>query len=129
MTPKIEKLAKDLLLSIKTIEKWIGVRFEGKLEMGYSDCAFCRTLKCKECPVHKAGKKGDDGCLGTPYTVWWKHHLNQHNDRVFSKCYCPTCKRLAQDELMFLIGIAHGLADELEKELNALQIQNKRPPL
>ena len=107
---KIEKLAKDLLLSIKTIEKWFNIRFLEKVDYMGIDCAFCKEYSfCEGCPVGK-------NCSNTPYNDWLNHHSN-HLDFLRLKVICPRCEEIAQEELMFLIGIAHGLADELEKEL------------
>ena len=87
--------------------------------MGSDDCPLCVIFHCDSidsscwgCPV--CDKSNNNRfCCGTPYTDWCRHIVRDHRDAgysgmdepMFSVNGCTECRRLAQEELMFLYGL------------------------
>ncbi len=89
-----------------SIEKWEKiVRGEGKDEGG-GNCPLCVVHVssgsdiCPYCPVRI--KSGRRKCRDTPYEEWLEHQGREHRDSEYHIVHCPTCKDLAQQEVVFL---------------------------
>ncbi len=87
-----------------SIKKWENIRFEGGEDRGGINCPLCLLfLFCDLCPVMI--KTGRPQCEDTPYITWVNHHDNKHDHQGYNKskiCLCPTCKKIATQEIKFL---------------------------
>ena len=91
-----------------SIKKWVKIEAGTGVDEGPENCDLCKNFRkqgdrfvytCHGCPVSQ--KTGRDFCFNTPYQTWDEHQRLYHYCEV-DKVHCPTCKRLAQEELAFL---------------------------
>jgi hypothetical protein len=91
----------------KSIEKWQKIYDGTGFDAGVDDCELCIVfndfLNCTDCPVFI--RTGRNFCNGTPYKEWFKHHESKHNSCHPMRIECEECKRIAKDELDFLISL------------------------
>jgi len=102
---------------IDSIDKWIDIVNNRKIDFGTEDCALCLAYisnKCIHCPVKL--KTGYSGCHKTPYKKWLIHHRTKHIDlnslrslpsstKSINMIYCPTCEKIAIDFIKFLSNL------------------------
>lgn len=90
-----------------SIDKWEGIALKGGVDMGTANCALCaahRADDCEECPVME--DTGYSGCETTPYEEWCQHQDDEHNNwGGDKKVECDVCKRIALEELVFLMKV------------------------
>ena len=87
-----------------SVRKWALIAHGLGVDEGKNNCALCREFSCRDCPVSDV--TGYGGCLLTPYEAWLDHHEYDHpRDEFPLSLQCPTCRELAQWELMYLQGI------------------------
>lgn len=98
-----------------SIKKWEGIVEGTGIDDGAENCPLCQMfgkISCEECPVMK--KTGEDECRKTPHQDWRIHQSREHYG-LPSKINCPTCKKLAQKELDFLISLREPEEDVVSK--------------
>lgn len=101
---KIQKFTKEEAL-LMSIAKWIMIKHGLDYDDQDQNCALCLKAHngCHKCIIFK--EVGEHMCLGTPYIAWNNHQWFKHKDKPYNSVYCEVCKRLANDELKFLINI------------------------
>ena len=103
-----------------SIKKWsLIVHLNGE-DKGCDNCPLCYLFDdsygCQGCPVY--AYTGNNYCESTPYQAWHDHHEAKHattNHDIYYHDYrihCPECRRLAQEELMFLQSVLERYKEE-----------------
>ena len=104
-----------------SIRKWsLIVHLEGA-DKGVYNCPLCDLFNneedgCQGCPI-RTHTKGDNFCESTPYARWYAHCQDKHPKgsifRDYHRIQCPECRKLAQEELMFLQGVLKRYKEEV----------------
>jgi len=82
-----------------SIKKWKKIVAGTEKDKSTTNCPLCQEFKnCKGCPVNL---KTHSSCEDSPYDKWVDHQDTFHLEKD-DKVHCPTCKKLAQEELNFL---------------------------
>ena len=114
MSTRLEVLVHELTLSLKVIQKWHRVAFEGSADRGWRDCVFCKQYydrDCSACPITKY-KFGQCCCYNTPYDDW--EIQSKPPPRIANT---RKLQHLAVKELLFLIKVANHICGLIEKEI------------
>lgn len=116
----IEELARSKMEVLRTepidealegsIRKWEKIVNGTGADDGWHNCPLCDKhnqpgVYCDGCIVQENRTSPLKGCSGTPYAQWDAHHHKAHHGRMPKRVECRECKRLAQDELDFLISL------------------------
>jgi len=101
--------AKTLKALKESIQKWEEIIAGRGIDEQGKNCPLCslfwndksKMKHCLLCPIFlNTGKKY---CWDTPYSDWADHQDQYHHMQEFNKyIICPTCRRLAKAELVFL---------------------------
>jgi len=102
-----------------SVKKWsLIVHLNGE-DNGCDNCPLCKLfwkngfLHCYLCPIVTHGN-GEISCEKTPYSKWNTHHKNRHTYAYnHYTIKCPECRRLAQEELMFLQSVLERYKEEV----------------
>jgi hypothetical protein len=90
----------------RSIKKWRLIVAGKGVDEGASNCPLCHKYGgfhyCGGCPVEKTP---GDACSDSPYRTWYEHQRWEHSNTDSHKVHCPTCLRLAEAELAFLISL------------------------
>lgn len=101
----------------ETIRKWAKISVGLEVDYGCKNCALCHIFilqfmdgRCGQCPISK--KTDMFGCMGSAWDKWKIHQIRTHGPSYVKMhespphwiffTQCPECRRLAQEELMFL---------------------------
>lgn len=87
-----------------SIAKWQAIVDGSGGDRHSKNCALCRVFldahDCVGCPVNDVSKTG---CVGTPYSLWIKHHATHLVVGPLKIVEgCEECRLLATTELEFL---------------------------
>lgn len=97
---------KTLRATLGSINKWWLIREKMGGDNGWKNCPLCKVFNtCEDggCPIKL--KVNESGCRNTPCIAWDRHHEKKHGSFYPRKVKCPTCKKLANKELQFLIDL------------------------
>ena len=89
-----------------SIRKWEKIEAGTGVDRGPDNCQLCKLFwklpsYCASCPVMEKTEQGT--CCGSPYDAWIRHYWDEHeDDHKTIKVYCPTCRKLAHAEVVFL---------------------------
>jgi hypothetical protein len=108
----IEVLDREIAALQKSVEKWR--RLENGAE-SRNKCALCRIhpVMCSGCPIRII--TGERYCSKTPYDAWHTYIDAHYKDACF-RYDCPTCRKLAKAERLFLQKILRVMLDLKQKE-------------
>ena len=93
-----------------SVVKWIRIYKGRGVEAAADNCPLCVLFNrdaepgvrgCWECPVLEV--TGLHFCHETPYIKWKDHNLENHYDS--GKAECPGCKKIALEEINFLLSL------------------------
>jgi len=104
---KLSKRAEKALSG--AIKKWTKIVNGNGVDKGMENCPLCKLYyggDCMSCPIKHYTER--IYCMGTPYRSWTKHHNEAGHDHFENmQCCsgCPECKKLAKEELNFLIKV------------------------
>ena len=100
------EISKDQMERLnKAVERWEKIV---RLEKVDAFCPLCRAggFCREECVIRK--DTGMEGCHGTPFDAWIKHHMRMHapfvpkGETYVARVVCPVCKSFAEEELEYL---------------------------
>ena len=110
-------MRKNTKFLLDAIKKWENIIDNNGYDWGAMNCPLCKEYRknyvnhdctnmyyrCDGCPVKEDTRR--DGCGGTPYIKWNRHHEKYHYNLLDFKIKCDKCKELAIEELKYLIWL------------------------
>jgi len=127
---------KDQISGLRgSVMKWSLIVHGIDVDKGVENCKLCNlfmygekdspvneifdsSLSCLGCPVREITRK--EFCEDTPYSDWLDHQELRHPDHFedgLLKVECPLCRKIAQEELMFLQRILENKISNLKSIL------------